>query len=111
MPSINTELGERALSKMQNEMDWKPLKARCLRMYPTWSSRHADLILHEYQRFLALKVATRDIYDTIILAPILLDAMWRQHIVSTQQYSADCQLLMQTNQMLHIVIVVDEFRF
>ena len=101
MPSINTELGERALSKMQHEMDWKPLKARCMRMYPTWSSRQTDRILYEYQRFIALKVATRDIYDTIVLAPILLDAMWKQHIVSTQQYSADCQMLLQSNQMLH----------
>lgn len=101
MPSINTDLGERALSKMQHEMDWKSLKARCLRMYPTWSSWQVDRILHEYQRFLALKVATRDIYDTIVLAPILLDAMWRQHIVSTQQYYADCQMLLQSNQMLH----------
>lgn len=101
MPSINTELGERALSKMQHEMDWKPLKERCLRMYPTWSSRQVDRILREYQRFLALKVATRDIYDTIVLAPILLDAMWKQHIISTQQYYADCQMLLQANQIMH----------
>lgn len=101
MPSINTELGERALSKMQHEMDWKPLKARCMRMYPTWSSRQTERILHEYQRFIALKVATRDVYDTIVLAPILLDAMWKQHIVSTQQYYTDCQMLLQSNQMLH----------
>jgi Ubiquitin family len=101
MPSINTELGERALSKMQHEMDWKPLKERCLRMYPTWSTRHVDRILREYHRFLALKVATRDVYDTIVLAPALLDSMWQQHILSTQQYSADCQLLLQSNQILH----------
>jgi len=101
MPSIDTELGERAMLKMQHEMDWKPLKERCLRVFPSWSVRHLDNILREYQRFLALKVATRDIYDTIVLAPTLLDAMWKQHILSTQQYYADCQLLLQTNQILH----------
>lgn len=101
MPSINTELGERALSKMQHEMDWKPLKERCLRAFPSWSSRHVDRVLREYHRFLALKVATRDIYDTIVLAPMYLDVIWKQHILSTQQYYADCQLLLQANQILH----------
>ena len=101
MPSINTELGERALSKMQHEINWKPLKARCLRQYPTWTKSHVDRILREYMRFLALKVATRDIYDTIVLAPALLDAMWQQHVLCTQQYYADCQLLLQANQILH----------
>jgi len=101
MPSINTELGERALSKMQHEIDWKPLKERCLRTYPAWSPRQVDRILSEYQRFLALKVATRDVYDTIILAPVLLDAMWQQHVMSTQEYYNDCQMLLQANQILH----------
>jgi hypothetical protein len=101
MPSINTELGERALSKMQHDMDWKPLKERCLRQYPNWTSRHVDRILREYMRFIALKVATRDVYDTIIMAPVLLDTMWQQHILCTQQYYTDCQLLLQSNQILH----------
>lgn len=101
MPSINSELGERALAKMQHEIDWKFLKVRVLRQYPTWTKSHVDKILKEYMRFIALKVSTRDIYDTIILAPVLIDAMWQQHILCTQKYFSDCQTLLQANEILH----------
>ncbi|KNE54089.1 hypothetical protein AMAG_00091 [Allomyces macrogynus ATCC 38327] len=47
-----------------------------------------DLVLHEYRRFLLLKVAYKDEFATILAAPPPIALVWHLHILDTQAYAA-----------------------
>jgi hypothetical protein len=47
-------------------------------------------IVHEYLRFLELKLEAEDIDGTRLSPSPLIDEVWHQHILDTEHYAADC---------------------
>uniref|UniRef100_A0A7S3P525 Ubiquitin-like domain-containing protein n=1 Tax=Amphora coffeiformis TaxID=265554 RepID=A0A7S3P525_9STRA len=89
MDFLNVEDAKDALERIQTKIDWKPLCKRCQRRLG-WSTEYSRHILQQYQRYLALKVATEDWEATI-----LFDAMWHEHILDTKRYAQDCDMIMK----------------
>lgn len=68
------------------------LVARCMRVYD-WEEDNARKVLKGYRQFLSLKKELQD-WDTTRLCPSpLVEKMWHQHILDTQNYHHDMILL------------------
>jgi hypothetical protein len=61
-----------------------------------WSAEYTDVVHAEYVRFLAL---TRAYPDLAIVPSGAVDKFWHYHILDTQAYGEDCQLIF--GQILH----------
>eukprot|EP00698_Gefionella_okellyi_P006068 TRINITY_DN15536_c0_g1_i1.p1 TRINITY_DN15536_c0_g1~~TRINITY_DN15536_c0_g1_i1.p1 ORF type:complete len:282 (-),score=52.31 TRINITY_DN15536_c0_g1_i1:85-930(-) len=55
-----------------------------------WSEEQSNEIINEYKRFLIL---TRKHEDEGIVPSFLVDKVWHNHILDTQAYGPDCQLV------------------
>lgn len=89
MDYVDTDSAREALTLMETRLDWDPLRERCQRRLG-WSPDYARRILHHYQHYLALKVATEDWDGHILSPPLPVDAMWHEHLLDTKRYTCDC---------------------
>ncbi|KAJ3374526.1 hypothetical protein GGF31_007304 [Allomyces arbusculus] len=72
---------------LEKELDLSAL-ASALKHTRHPSIPDVDLVLHEYRRFLLLKVASKDEFATILAAPPPIALVWHLHILDTQAYAA-----------------------
>ena len=93
MVSLRVEDAKQALERMKTRIDWNPLRDRCQRGLG-WNTGYTGQVLEQYQRYLALKVATEDWGATILSPPLPIDAMWHEHILDTKRYAQDCEIIM-----------------
>ena len=60
---------------------------------PGWSAERCDAVEIDYKRFLALK---RAYPDQEIVPNKEVDVFWHQHILDTEKYAQDCEVLFGT---------------
>ena len=71
------------------------LKIRCVHIFG-WTDEFCDKVLSGYRDFLLCK---RISPETKIIPSFSINQMWQQHILDTQNYARDCQLLV--GKLLH----------
>ena len=85
MLSVNSEAARSALERMET-IDWTE---RC---HAAPREDCTEFLLTQYQRFLAMKIATEDWDGTLLTAPTAVDILWSHHEANSH-YNADCQIL------------------
>lgn len=75
-----------------------PLFERCKRLLG-WDNTFCTLICAAYREFIDCKRFWRDWNATLLSPSIPVDQMWHQHLLDTQRYFDDCQLLV--GRMIH----------
>ena len=70
----------------------RALAKRYQRTAPCDKAKSAE-VLHEYKRFLVLKVIAVDFEDEALAAPPPVLQMWQQHVLDTASYAEACQTL------------------
>jgi len=72
------------------DVDWTALRARLLRR---WSHEKVLRVMDEYRRFLMLRIALGDFFDSQMVASPLVREVWEAHVLDTANYIVDCEIL------------------
>jgi hypothetical protein len=92
-------LGSNELSKrIQKELDAGSVTGRLATLVlkgNPWTLKYVWAIVHEYLRFLELKLEAADSNGTLLSPSPLIDQLWHLHILDTQHYAADCNHIAQ----------------
>jgi hypothetical protein len=106
IPSGNTKHHQRIQAELRDNTIAGRLASNLLSTQP-WTVEFVWAIVHEYLRFLELKME-EDKQNVIRLSPSpLIDQVWHAHILDTQHYAADCHQMYATHfprkvsQMVH----------
>ena len=85
-------IAEKNLMHDIDEMDFSMVKRKLTDPEEglAWNSQKCDQVEKDYKRFLFLK---RTYPDIDIVPNKLVDSFWHYHILDTQKYAEDCELL------------------
>mmetsp|Transcript_66989 Transcript_66989/g.178655 ORF Transcript_66989/g.178655 Transcript_66989/m.178655 type:complete len:340 (+) Transcript_66989:55-1074(+) len=81
----------------ETDVDWTALRSRLLRR---WPNAKVLKVMDEYRRFLMLRIALGDYFDSQMVPSPLVREAWEAHVLDTASYAIDCEIL--AGNLLHM---------
>jgi hypothetical protein len=90
VPALSQSFGQSMEDIAALDLSMIKLKLQDAEEGPAWTAEKCDAVEVDYKRFLALK---RAYHDVEIVPNKEVDLFWHQHILDTEKYAQDCELL------------------